>query len=176
MNESIICAGFGGQGIMLLGKLITFGAMRKGLNTTWLPSYGAEVRGGTAHSMVHISDEDISSPIVSLCDTAIVMNQPSFEKFISKIRPKGALLLNTSLVNGKVSRKDISVLKIPMTETAHKLGNVKVANMVALGAYIKKRKLFSKDIMKEGIKNIFAPNKSLIDLNIEALEEGFKIR
>lgn len=174
MQEEIICAGFGGQGIMFLGKLIAFGAMHKGFKVTWMPSYGAEVRGGTAHSMVVISNEEIASPVVSLCDTAVIMNRPSFDKFLFRIRPKGVLILNSSLADTKSDRKDINIFKIPMTDIAHNLGNVRVANMVALGVYLKKKRLFSKDIIIEGIKKAFPEDKELVSLNIKALEEGLK--
>lgn len=176
MKEEIICAGFGGQGVMFLGKLIAFGAMKKGFYVTWMPSYGAEVRGGTAHSMVVISDDEIASPVISLCDTALIMNQPSFDKFLPEIRPNGMLILNSSLVDTKSDRKDVAIFKIPMTDVARRLGNVRVANMVALGAYIKKKKLFSKDMIIKGIEKAFSENKELVSLNIKALEEGLKIR
>lgn len=175
-QEEIICAGFGGQGIMLLGKFMAYGAMEKGLNTTWLPSYGAEVRGGTAHSMVVISKDEIASPVISRCDTAIIMNGPSLDKFLSKIKPKGMLILNSSLAGDSIKRKDITVVKVPMTEIAHKLGNVRVANMVALGVYMKKKKIFSKNTIINGIKIAFPGNKKLIDINKKALEEGLSVK
>ncbi|MFH1867836.1 MAG: 2-oxoacid:acceptor oxidoreductase family protein [Candidatus Omnitrophota bacterium] len=175
MKEEIICAGFGGQGIMMLGKIIVQAALKKGLNVTWIPSYGAEVRGGTAHCMVVLSDDEIASPVVSLCDTAVVMNGPSLKKFVKRIRPKGMLILNSSLADADVDRRDISVLRIPMTEIAHRLGNVKAANMVALGVYIKKKKIITKSMASEGITDIFRGNKELTTLNLKALEEGLKI-
>jgi len=175
MREDVICAGFGGQGIMLLGKFIAYGAMNKGLHVTWMPSYGAEVRGGTAHSMVIVSDKRIASPILDLCDTAIIMNKPSLGKFLSRIKPGGMLILNTSIAASKISRKDIKVIKVPMTAIAHKLGNVRVANMAALGAYMKRKKLFSRDIVKEGLKIAFPGKKNLVNLNIEALDEGLSV-
>ncbi|NQT96091.1 MAG: 2-oxoacid:acceptor oxidoreductase family protein [Candidatus Omnitrophica bacterium] len=175
MTEEIICAGFGGQGIMILGKLMAYSAMRKNFNVTWMPSYGAEVRGGTAHCMVVISDKEVASPVISLYDTAIIMNKPSLDKFIGKIRPKGTLILNSSLVDGKIKRKDISVLRIPFTDIAHKLGNIRVANVIAFGVYMSKKKLFSKEIAKKGITIAFGGNKELVSLNIRALEEGLKV-
>lgn len=176
MREEIICAGFGGQGIMLLGKFIAFGAMKKGFYTTWMPSYGAEVRGGTAHSMIIVSDKRVASPILSLCDTAIIMNRPSLSRFLSRIRPGGTLILNSSLAEAKMSRRDIITVKVPMTAIAHRLGNVRVANMVALGVYMKKKKLFSKDVMKEGLKVAFPDKKELVGLNIKALCEGLSAK
>jgi len=176
MKEAIICAGFGGQGIMLLGKFMAFGGMNNGLKVTWMPSYGAEVRGGTAYCMVIISDDEIASPIVSLCDTVIAMNKPSFDKFIRNVRPNGMLIANSSLADTKSDRKDIKIVWVPMTDIAHKLGNVKVANMVALGAYMKNKNLFLKNAIIAGIGIAFPADIKLQDLNIKALEEGMKIK
>ncbi|NQT90937.1 MAG: 2-oxoacid:acceptor oxidoreductase family protein, partial [Candidatus Omnitrophica bacterium] len=141
MTEDIICAGFGGQGIMLLGKFIAFGAMKKGFNVSWMPSYGAEVRGGTAHSMVVVSDEEVASPVVISCDTAIVMNGPSLDKFLPRIRPKGTLILNSSLIDDGIKKKGVTIIEAPMTDIAIKLGNVRAANVVALGQFMKKKGL-----------------------------------
>jgi 2-oxoglutarate ferredoxin oxidoreductase subunit gamma len=176
MEERIICAGFGGQGIMLLGKFIAFGAMNNGFNVTWMPSYGAEVRGGTAHSMVIVSDDEIASPIVSLCDTAIIMNLPSFGKFLSRVKKKGTLILNSSLINTDTPGKDITILKVPMTDIAHEIGDLRVANMVALGVYLEKKKLFSKELIIRGLEIAFPYNKKLVELNIKALEKGMSIK
>jgi len=175
MKEDIICAGFGGQGIMMLGKLLAYSGMRKKYHVTWMPSYGAEVRGGTAHCMVIISDEEIGSPAVSLCDTAIIMNKPSLSRFTKKIKTKGTLILNSSLADDTVRRKDINILKIPFTDIAHSLGDVRVANIVALGVYMGKKNLFNKEIVSKGIKIAFASNKRLIDLNIKALAKGTEL-
>ena len=119
MNETIICAGFGGQGIMLMGKLLAEVGMKKGYHVTWMPSYGAEVRGGTAHSMVRISRAPIACPLVSAPTTAIVMNMPSFSKFISTIKPGGLAILNTSMIeNLSKKRKNIKTAEIPLTKLA----------------------------------------------------------
>ena len=176
MIEKITCAGFGGQGIMMLGKLIAYSAMRKGLNVTWMPSYGAEVRGGTAHSMVVLSDEEVASPIITSCSTAIIMNKPSLDKFLMKIKKNGLLILNSTLASGSIKRKDINVLKIPMTEMAHALGNVRIANMIAFGAFMKQKPLFSREIAEKGISIAFAKDKKLVALNIKALEKGLKTK
>ena len=178
-DERIICAGFGGQGIMILGKLIAYSVMEKHYNVTWMPSYGAEVRGGTANCMVVVSDREIASPIISYCDTAILLNKPSLDKFHTKISSKGfnvgrkgLILLNSSLIETDIKRKDIDILKLPMTEIAHEFGNVRAANMVALGAYMKRRCLFTKESVVNGIRIAFANNKEVIDLNIKALNKG----
>jgi 2-oxoglutarate ferredoxin oxidoreductase subunit gamma len=176
MKQEIICAGFGGQGIMLLGKLMAYAAMTKGLHTTWMPSYGAEVRGGAAYCMVIISDEEIASPVVSFCDTAIIMNKPSLDKFARQIKPKGTLILNSSLVDGKPKIKDIKLVPVPMTEIAHSLGNANVANSVALGVYMKLNNMFSKDTIIEGIRMAFPANDKIADVNKKALEKGMNIK
>ena len=178
-EERIICAGFGGQGIMILGKLIAYSIMERNCNVTWMPSYGAEVRGGTAHCMVVASSREIASPIISHCDTAIIMNKPSFDKFLPRVvssglnaNRKGLLLLNSSLVDKDVKRSNIDIISIPMTEIAYDLGNIRPANMVALGAYMKRRGLFPKTSVIKGIKIAFSGNKDIIDLNIRALDKG----
>ena len=171
-KERIICAGFGGQGIMILGKLIAYSGMRNNLNVTWMPSYGAEVRGGTAHCTVIFSNGEIASPTVLMCDTAIIMNGPSLDKFIKKITPGGLLILNSSLADAPIKRKDIKVIRVPMTDIAHSLGNVRVANIVSLGVYMKEKNLFSSDIVKKGIRIAFSSNKDLITTNLKALKKG----
>jgi 2-oxoglutarate ferredoxin oxidoreductase subunit gamma len=179
MKEQIICSGFGGQGIMILGKIIGYIAMNRGLNVTWMPSYGAEVRGGTAHCMVVLSGQEIASPIITECSAAIIMNKPSLDKFLKLIKPnkeypkfKSLLLLNSSLEDRGISKKDIDIIRIPMTELAHELGNVRAANMVALGCYTKKRGIFRREDSIKGIKIAFAGNKDIIDLNIKAFDKG----
>jgi len=179
MREQIICSGFGGQGIMILGKIIGYIAMNRGLNVTWMPSYGAEVRGGTAHCMVVFSDKEIASPIITDCTAAIIMNKPSLDKFLNIIKPdrlytrfRSILLLNSSLEERDIAKKGVEIVKIPMTETAHALGNVRAANMTALGAYTKKRGIFQREDVLKGIKIAFAGNKDIIDINIKAFDKG----
>ncbi len=178
-EERIICAGFGGQGIMILGKLIAYSLMERNCNVTWMPSYGAEVRGGTAHCMVIVSDREIASPIISHCNTAIIMNKPSLDKFYSIISPasptagrRGLLILNSSLADKDITRKGVDIVKLPMTEIALSIGSARAANMVALGAYMKRRGLFFKKSVIKGIRIAFSGNKEIIDLNIKALNKG----
>ena len=179
MRENIRFSGFGGQGIMILGKLIAYSAMNNGLNVTWMPSYGAEVRGGTAHCMVVFSDREIASPIITECTAAIIMNKPSLDKFLKLIKPnkecpkfKSLLLLNSSLEDRDISKKDVDIIRVPMTEIAHELGNVRAANMVAFGAYAKKRAIFKRTDIEKGIKIAFSKDKGTIDLNIKAFDKG----
>lgn len=176
MTEKIIIAGSGGQGIMLLGKVISGAALRKGLNVTWFPTYGAEVRGGSAYCMVIISSEDIPSPYVDKADTLIVMNEPSLFKFKQRVKNNGLLLANSSLIDSKNIKHKIRISRqyyLPFTETAMKLGNIKVTNMIALGAYIAKRRVLEKRSVFSSIEDI-APEgkKNLININKQAVEEG----
>ena len=173
MHEQIICAGFGGQGIMLMGKLVALAGMREGYNVTWLPSYGAEVRGGTAHSMVHIADETIASPTVSSPTTCIVMNKPSLAKFMGKIKKNGLLLVNISMVDKIVEGKSIRLVGIPLTQLAADLGNVKVANMVAVGAFVRLKKIFPLNIILSELDKILAAKEELISLNKKAIKIGY---
>ncbi|MFZ5754914.1 MAG: 2-oxoacid:acceptor oxidoreductase family protein, partial [Bacillota bacterium] len=138
MNWQIILAGFGGQGIMFLGQLLSYAAIEENKNTTWIPSYGPEMRGGTANCSVVISDKRVSSPVVSRPNLLVVMNQPSLHKFQNTVRPRGYLFINSSLVAEEVSRNDINVVKIPANDLANELGFAKIANMVVLGAIIGK--------------------------------------
>lgn len=160
---------------MFMGNLLARAALEESKEVAWIPSYGAEVRGGTAHCMVVISEEPIGCPLVDLPDTAILMNEPSFEKFERKIKKGGLLILNVSLVKRNLERADLEVLKIPATEVAAKLGDVRVANIVALGAYIKKKKLLlPKNILLALKENLAKGKENLFQINERAFEEGMK--
>lgn len=175
INESIICAGFGGQGIMVLGKVLANAAMEKGFFVTWLPAYGAEVRGGTAYSMVRVSETAIASPVVKKATTLIVMNEPSLDKFENILVNKGLLIVNTSLAKRKTTRKDIEVVSADLTAEAVNLGNIRVANMISAGVFIAKKNIFDKNTLISVIKDMAAGRESLIDVNIKALEKGMEI-
>ncbi|MBL7073463.1 MAG: 2-oxoacid:acceptor oxidoreductase family protein [Candidatus Omnitrophica bacterium] len=172
VNESIICAGFGGQGIMVLGKVFATAAMEKDFHVTWFPAYGAEVRGGTAYSMVRVSEEPIANPIVEQATAAVIMNTPSLEKFEKNIKPGGLLILNTSLVKAKVKRKDIEVIPADLTEEAVRLGNIRVANMIAAGIYAAKTKIFDKKVLLKVISIMAAGREELVPINVKAVELG----
>ena len=161
---------------MLLGKVLACAALKKNLNVTWFPSYGAEVRGGAAHCMVIISSEEVPSPYIDKADILIAMNEPSLLKFKQRIKSRGLLLVNGSLVNRRPDAKSKGIRTLPFTEAAAKLGNIKVANMVALGAYIAKSNTLSKQVVFEAIQEI-APEekKDLIQINKLAIEEGIKL-
>jgi 2-oxoglutarate ferredoxin oxidoreductase subunit gamma len=175
VNESIICAGFGGQGIMTLGKALAYAGMMKDLHVTWMPSYGAEVRGGTAHAMVRISSEPVGSPTVGVADTAIIMNGPSLDKFQDRIKKGGLLILNTSMATEEVAREDIDIVKAPLTDEAMKLGNVRVANMIAAGIYADRKGIFDKTTLVKVIETMGAARKEIIPVNIKAVEKGLEI-
>jgi len=174
-NETIICAGFGGQGIMVMGKVLANAGMEEGYRVTWLPSYGAEVRGGTAHSMVRLSSGQIAGPTVSEADTGIIMNGPSLDKFETRIKKDGLLIVNASLVERKPERDDIDVVTAHFTEEAEALGNVRVANMIAVGAYARRKGILKKDTLLAVIEKMAAGRKNLIPINIKALERGMEL-
>lgn len=175
VNESIICAGFGGQGIMILGKVLAAAGMTAGYQVTWLPSYGAEVRGGTAYSVVKISSSPIASPVVLCADTAIIMNEPSLDKFEKSVKKNGLMILNASMSERRPARKDIEVVSVPLTEEAIKLGNSKVANMIAAGIFMARRPAFDKKAIFEVIDEMAGGKKELKDINIKAVERGFEL-
>ncbi|MFA4843129.1 MAG: 2-oxoacid:acceptor oxidoreductase family protein [Candidatus Omnitrophota bacterium] len=172
MTEKIIIAGSGGQGVMLLGKVLAEAAMRENKYVTWLPSYGAEVRGGTAYCMVVVSDKDIGSPYVDKADALIVMNNPSLVRFRARLKNKGLLIINTSLADSSVRQ----ALKHPFSGLAVKIGNVKVANMIILGFYLAQRKTVSLTTVLKVIEEIApADKKELVAINQRALNEGYKL-
>ena len=173
LNEQIICAGFGGQGIMLMGKLLAEAGMREGYCVSWLPSYGAEVRGGTAHSMVHISDNAIASPTISRPTTCIVMNKPSLAKFIGKIEKGGLLIVNTSMVDRVPRREGVKTIKLPLNNLASDMGSIKAANMIAVGVFTKAKKLFSLKDVLESSERVLRLDESLIALNKKAIKLGY---
>ena len=174
-TEEILCAGFGGQGIMFMGKLLTAAGLAAGYHVTWMPSYGAEVRGGTAYSMAKISKREIASPIVTRPNMLIVMNKPSFLKYEEKLRQGGTLISNKSLIDEKSKRKDIKVVNIPMTDMAVKLSNAKCANMIAVGALVKHSKMITLRNVTATLKNMLKGKEELFLLNKKALEKGYRI-
>ncbi len=160
---------------MLLGKVLAEAAMREERFVTWLPSYGAEVRGGTANCMVIISDEHINSPLIVLADILIVLNEPSCVRFQKRVKDKGLIVLNDSLINSRVDSR-LKAAAHPFTDLALKLGNVKVANIVALGCFITQTGIISSATVEKVIKDMApADKKILIELNINALSCGIKL-
>lgn len=173
MIERIICAGSGGQGVMAMGKVIALSALREGRFATWLPSYGAEVRGGTAHCMVVVSDEPIASPMVDRADTLIIMNDPSLRRFREAIRNKGLLVVNASMADCRGTSRRLKVVAVPLNEMAAKVGRDQVANTIAIGVYLGIRKIISLATMEKAIEEVLAHKPEMAALNKRALEEGF---
>ena len=175
MTERLVIAGFGGQGIMFLGKLIAWAAMRENKFVTFLPAYGAEVRGGTSHCSIVISDKEISSPAIAKFDTLLAMNSPSLEKFIF-IAAKGAdVFINTSMVDDIAQAQGINFHLIKFSDIASKLGNIRSANMVALGAYLTRKKILSIENIVKMLPEAFKNNPELVRLNEKAIREGIRI-
>ncbi len=173
VSEKVIIAGFGGQGVMLMGQLLSYTATATELNTLWFPSYGPETRGGTANCSVTISEGNVNSPVISTPDSIIIMNKPSLDKFQNKLKKGGNLFLNSSLVTDVKLRDDVNVYQVAVNDIAIKLGNLKVANMVMLGAYLEVTKLFDPESVLEILKKKFTGSKAaLIEINKEALEAG----
>jgi 2-oxoglutarate ferredoxin oxidoreductase subunit gamma len=174
VSEEILCAGFGGQGIMFMGKLLALAGLLADKHVTWMPSYGAEVRGGTAYSMVRISDSDIASPIVSNPDILIVMNKPSFMKYEGKVKEGGIIIANKTMVGDVPKRKGMALINIALTEAALKLGDIRSANMIALGALAKRSRMLSIKNVTSALGSIFNNNEELLLRNKKALEKGYK--
>ncbi len=173
MTNEIIISGFGGQGVMAIGKTLTEAGMKEGMEVSWLPSYGPEMRGGTANCSVVLSHEPIVSPIVLEPSELIAMNLPSLIKFEPVVKKGGTIFVNSSVVDQKVSRSDVRAVYVDCIKIADELGNAKVANMVMLGAYIEAMKNLSTDTIKEMLVHMFTgPKAKLVDLNIEALKRG----
>lgn len=173
--EDIVMAGFGGQGLMFIGKLLAYSAMKEGKHVTWIPSYGPEMRGGTANCTVVISSEEIGSPVTAHPYSLIVMNNPSMETFEPRLRSNGLLFLSSSFVNRPVTRNDVRVMAVPASEIAASAGTDKVANMVMLGAYISLTKVVAKESIIEGLKELFGKKIDLFETNVRAFEEGMKL-
>jgi 2-oxoglutarate ferredoxin oxidoreductase subunit gamma len=172
LYANVIMAGFGGQGLMFIGKLLAYSAMKAGKNVAWIPSYGPEMRGGTANCTVVVSDEEVGSPVITSPQALIVMNNPSLEAFEPRLQPKGMLFLNSSLVTRQTTRKDIEVISIPADDIAVEVGEKRTANMVMLGAYVERTKVVSKESILEGLKEFFAKKTQSLDVNIRAFQRG----
>jgi 2-oxoglutarate ferredoxin oxidoreductase subunit gamma len=175
MYEDLLIAGFGGQGIIFAGKLLAYAGLREGKEVVYFPSYGAEMRGGTANCTVIISTSPIASPIISSPLNAIIMSHPSFLKFFPRVKKGGRVILNASLVRDELKRDDIKIVKVPANEIAENLGNPRVANMVILGAWVGKSRVVSVDSLRESLKEVLSKDKmNLLSLNEQALREGEK--
>jgi 2-oxoglutarate ferredoxin oxidoreductase subunit gamma len=170
-----IFAGFGGQGVLSMGLSLAQAAMKEGKHVTYLPAYGAEVRGGTANCTLAISDEEIASPVASSPEFIVAMNQPSMVRFQHQLQSGGMFLLNSSLINAQVMRGDIEIVKIPANTIAEQMNNPRAANMIMLGAFVKRSNLVKLDTLFEGLRETFSKKTNLITINEEALQAGYDL-
>jgi 2-oxoglutarate ferredoxin oxidoreductase subunit gamma len=174
MQSEVMFAGFGGQGILLSGKILAHAGMEEGFEVAWIPSYGPEMRGGTAYCTVVISDRPIGSPIIRNPMHLIAMNRPSLEKFAPAVKPNGVVLINSSLIPVGAGRDDVDELSVPVTDIAKDLGSVKTANIVALAAFVIRSKIVDFELLRDCVKEEFSQKENLISLNMEALDRGKK--
>lgn len=173
MYQGIRMSGFGGQGVISAGILLAQAGLLEGKNVSWFPAYGAEMRGGTANCSVVVADDEVSSPIVSRPDTAVVLNEPSLAKFEPMVKPGGLLIVNSSLVNTKPRRSDIKVALVPCNAIAQELGSIKIANMVALGALAGLTGAVSVESIAKALPKVFKRAKpEMLELNVKALRKG----
>ncbi len=174
MEEKIIVAGFGGQGSLALGQMLAYSAMYDNKEVTWLPSYGPEMRGGTANCSVVISDIPVASPIIARPNCLIAMNKPSLDKFVNSVVEGGTIIVNSSLISDKVKREDVNTVYVDANKLGLEAGNVKTANIVILGVYIKLSGIFSKELIIQTIEKQFAKKPKVIPSNIKAFELGYE--
>jgi 2-oxoglutarate ferredoxin oxidoreductase subunit gamma len=166
-------AGSGGQGVLTMGYILSVSAMKDGKNVTYLPSYGAEVRGGTANCTVSISDEEIASPVASNPDYVVVMNKPSMLKYQSLIKSGGIMILNSSLIDSDPDRDDIDIVKVPAHDIAIELGSERVLNIILLGAFVAKTGIITRDSLMNGLAEVLkGKNVGAMELNRKALARG----
>jgi 2-oxoglutarate ferredoxin oxidoreductase subunit gamma len=172
-SASVVMAGFGGQGLMAIGKILAKAAMEEGRQVTWLPSYGPEMRGGTANCVVVIDDEPIGSPLVRQSRAAIVMNKQSIDKFEPAVAGEGLIVVNTSLIDRTIKRSDLKAIYVPANELAEKEGGMKAANMVMLGAYVAATKVVAPATVEHAIEATFkGKHGNAGEINIRAFRRG----
>lgn len=173
MQTEIVIAGFGGQGVLFAGQLLAYAAMDNGLEVTWIPSYGPEMRGGTANCTVIVSDEEIGSPQVRNPRVAVVMNRPSLDKYEPLIKEGGYLIVNSSIVDRAVERKDINTVMVPANEISERLGDKRMANMVMLGAMLSNLPILNLEAIEKALKeHLPERHHKLIPLNNQCIREG----
>jgi len=176
MTEELIIAGFGGQGVLSLGMVLAYSGMMENKEVSWMPSYGPEMRGGTANCATIISDTKISSPIITKFDTVIALNQPSLDKFESAVKPGGMLLYDTTNILIPPKRDDIEVYGIAASKEAADMKNMKVLNMIVLGAFLKKKPIIKMENIKEGLKQVLPERyHHLIPINEDAIKKGMEL-
>ena len=175
MKEELIIAGFGGQGVLSMGKILAYSGIMQDQEVTWMPSYGPEMRGGTANVTVILSDKKISSPILSKCDTAIILNQQSLDKFESAVKPGGLLIYDPNGISHHPTRTDINICTIEAAEESARMGNTKAFNMIVLGAFLKKKPVVTMENVIKGLKkSIPERHHHLIPMNEQAIAVGME--
>ena len=175
MKKEFIFAGFGGQGMLLIGKFLAMACMMDGKHVSWLPSYGPEMRGGTANCSVIVSDDPVASPLIDMADCIVAMNRPSLDKFEGKVKPGGVLIINSSIIDRKAERDDIQVVYCDATRLAEEIGNPKGANVAILGALMAKEPVCSVDVMVEAIRvELGAKKARFLEGNKKALIAGME--
>jgi 2-oxoglutarate ferredoxin oxidoreductase subunit gamma len=175
MTEEIIVAGFGGQGVLSMGKILAYSGIMQDQEVSWMPSYGPEMRGGTANVSVILSDERISSPVLTQFDTAVILNQQSMDKFEKSVKPGGVLLYDPNGIVKHPSRTDINIYKIDANKLAIEIGNPKVYNMVVLGAYLKVKPIVKMENVLKGLKKSLPERyHHLLPINEKAIEKGLE--
>ena len=176
MTEELIIAGFGGQGVLSMGKILAYSGIMDSKEVTWFPSYGPEMRGGTANVTVIISDHRISSPVLHEYDTAIILNQQSMDKFENAVKPGGVLIFDPNGITHAPTRTDINIYKVEGTVTAVEMGNPRIFNMIIVGGYLKIKPIVSLDHVEKGLqKSLPSRYHNLIPLNLEAIRKGQEI-
>lgn len=175
MYSEIVMAGFGGQGVLLIGKLLAYAGMKSGLEVTWMPAYGPEMRGGTCNCTVVLSDRPVGSPVSRSPHGAIVLNLQSIDKFEPTVRPGGVLVINTSLINRGPQRSDVTNVLVPANQIALEAGSTKAANMVALGAFLGATGFVELAPVKDVLAETFAGRDKIIRLNHVCLDQGFAL-
>ena len=175
MQTEVIMSGFGGQGLMMIGKLLAYAGLEEGKDVTWLPSYGPEMRGGTANCTVVIADHPIGSPLISSPQAAVVMNQPSLEKFAPALRKDGLLVINSSMIPVNSDRDDIRSFRIKANDIAMEFGNRRSANLVMLGAFIGLYEAVSHETLLKAIEKTFASKKQFIEVNCKTFMKGYEL-
>lgn len=176
MTEEIIIAGFGGQGVLSMGQILCYGGIMQDFEVSWMPSYGPEMRGGTANCTSIISDQEISSPVLSTFDTAIVLNQPSMDKFEKAVKPGGLLIYEENGMTRKPERNDIDIYSMTAYSTSIRMKNTKVFNMIVIGGFLKIKPVIELENVIKGLKKVLPPRyHNLIPLNEEAIRKGMEI-
>ena len=176
MHE-FLAAGFGGQGVLVMGQLLATAGMLEGTGVTWFPSYGPEQRGGTCNCSVVLNDGEVGSPMVHSPDAAVLMNLPSLQRFEPTIKPSGLLLYNSSLIEAKPNRTDVKIVAVPATDIADELGNARIANLVLLGAYVASSQIVEPESIEQSLAAVLPKrHHGLIPLNMEAFNKGMQYK